>query len=264
MQLGYEARCALPHAFDVILGSQLGVGAYRALVENHLDGVLVSVSGQLNLNYVPFEELVDPETLVTVVRFIQPRLRLPPPGAVPRELPARLSGSITPWHGAFASSVLEPLAKCACPGRAHFAITHRASSRKLGALPCISRPVRKILPAAQTQNRAVRVVQDDRQPDLPGRRRGPHRHPHEHQIRAGRREQRHAHRQRARRVLEDGRPDEHRQHRQQHDRHHQRLGVLQLAARRAHRHVERAVEQDRQEQETAPARRSAPGEMTSA
>jgi 6-phosphofructokinase 1 len=71
LQLGYEARCALPHAFDVILGSQLGVGAYRALVEEHRDGVLVSVSGQLNLSYVPFEELVDPETLVTVVRFIQ-------------------------------------------------------------------------------------------------------------------------------------------------------------------------------------------------
>ena len=29
LQLGYEARCALPHAFDVILGSQLGVGALR-------------------------------------------------------------------------------------------------------------------------------------------------------------------------------------------------------------------------------------------
>ena len=72
LQLGYEARCALPHAFDVMLGSQLGVGAYRALVENGLDGVMVSVSGQLNLNYVPFEKLVDPETLVTVVRYIQP------------------------------------------------------------------------------------------------------------------------------------------------------------------------------------------------
>ena len=71
LQLGYEARCALPHAFDVILGSQLGVGAYRALVENHLDGVLISCSGQLNLNYVPFDTLVDPDTLVTVVRFIQ-------------------------------------------------------------------------------------------------------------------------------------------------------------------------------------------------
>ncbi len=72
LQLGYEARCALPHAFDVILGSQLGVGAYRALVENRADGVLISVSGQLNLNYVPFETLIDPETLITMVRFIQP------------------------------------------------------------------------------------------------------------------------------------------------------------------------------------------------
>ncbi len=71
LQIGYEARCALPHAFDVILGSQLGVGAYRALVENGLDGVLISCSGQLNLHYVPFETLVDPDTLVTVVRFIQ-------------------------------------------------------------------------------------------------------------------------------------------------------------------------------------------------
>jgi 6-phosphofructokinase 1 len=70
LQLGYEARCALPHAFDVMLGSQLGVGAYRALVEEGLDGVMISVTGQLNLNYVRFETLVDPETLVTVVRFI--------------------------------------------------------------------------------------------------------------------------------------------------------------------------------------------------
>jgi ATP-dependent phosphofructokinase / diphosphate-dependent phosphofructokinase len=71
LQLGYEARCALPHAFDVMLGSQLGVGAYRALVEEKLDGCMISVSGQLNLNYIPFESLIDPETLVTVVRFIK-------------------------------------------------------------------------------------------------------------------------------------------------------------------------------------------------
>ena len=44
LQLGYESRCARPHAFDVMLGSQLGVGAYRALVEKRLDGVMVSVS----------------------------------------------------------------------------------------------------------------------------------------------------------------------------------------------------------------------------
>jgi 6-phosphofructokinase 1 len=72
IQLGYESRCARPHAFDVMLGSQLGVGAYRALVERQLDGVMVSVVGQLELNYVSFEQLVDPETLVTVVRYVQP------------------------------------------------------------------------------------------------------------------------------------------------------------------------------------------------
>lgn len=72
LQLGYETRCARPHALDVMLGSQLGVGAYRALVEKGLDGVMVSVLGQLELNYVPFEKLIDPETLVTVVRYVEP------------------------------------------------------------------------------------------------------------------------------------------------------------------------------------------------
>ncbi|HEV7222235.1 MAG TPA: 6-phosphofructokinase [Pirellulales bacterium] len=71
LQLGYEARCSRPLAFDVMLGSQLGVGAFRALVEEKLDGVMVSVHGQLELRYVRFEELVDPSTLVTKVRYIE-------------------------------------------------------------------------------------------------------------------------------------------------------------------------------------------------
>ena len=71
IQLGYESRCARPQAFDVMLGSQLGVGAYRALCEKRLNGAMVSVSGQLDLHYVPFADLIDPETLVTVVRFIE-------------------------------------------------------------------------------------------------------------------------------------------------------------------------------------------------
>ncbi|HEX4130819.1 MAG TPA: 6-phosphofructokinase [Pirellulales bacterium] len=70
LQLGYEARCARPHAFDVMLGSQLGVGAYRALVEKKLNAVMVSITGQLDLRYVPFHELVDQQTLVTVVRYV--------------------------------------------------------------------------------------------------------------------------------------------------------------------------------------------------
>ncbi|MCA9581568.1 MAG: 6-phosphofructokinase [Myxococcales bacterium] len=72
IQVGYESRCAPPHAFDVMLGSQLGIGGFRALVEEGLDGHLVSVSGQLDLHYVPFSELIDPETLRTEVRFIEP------------------------------------------------------------------------------------------------------------------------------------------------------------------------------------------------
>lgn len=71
VQLGYESRCAPPHAFDVMLGSQLGIGAFRALVEEGLDGHMVSVSGQLDLQYVPFAELVNPKTLRTEVRFIE-------------------------------------------------------------------------------------------------------------------------------------------------------------------------------------------------
>jgi ATP-dependent phosphofructokinase / diphosphate-dependent phosphofructokinase len=70
VQLGYESRTAPPHAFDVMLGSQLGIGAYRALVEEGLDGHMVSVSGQLDLLYVPFAELVNQQTLKTEVRFI--------------------------------------------------------------------------------------------------------------------------------------------------------------------------------------------------
>ena len=51
---------------------------------------MVSVSGQLDLNYVPFEKLVDPETLVTVVRYVQPEFRFPPAGAVPGNLRQRV------------------------------------------------------------------------------------------------------------------------------------------------------------------------------
>jgi 6-phosphofructokinase 1 len=71
VQLGYESRCATPHAFDVMLGSQLGIGAYRALVEENLHAHMVSTTGQLDLGYVPFKDLVNPDTLKTEVRFIE-------------------------------------------------------------------------------------------------------------------------------------------------------------------------------------------------
>jgi 6-phosphofructokinase 1 len=54
------------------LASPLGVGAYRALVENDLDGVMVSVTGQVELNYIPFEELVDQQSLKTIACPMSP------------------------------------------------------------------------------------------------------------------------------------------------------------------------------------------------
>jgi 6-phosphofructokinase len=69
-QIGYEARSAEPVAFDVMLGSQLGVGAHRALVKEGRSGVMVSVKDQLEITFVPFEDLIDPVTQKTRVRFI--------------------------------------------------------------------------------------------------------------------------------------------------------------------------------------------------
>ncbi len=70
VQLGYESRSSPPHAFDVMLGSQLGVGSYRALVEEGLDGHMVSCTGQLQLEFVPFSELIDEKTMLAEIRYI--------------------------------------------------------------------------------------------------------------------------------------------------------------------------------------------------
>ena len=70
VQLGYESRCSPPHAFDVLLGCQLGLGAHYALVDKGLDGHMISVAGQLDLRYVPFAEVIDPNTLRAEVRLV--------------------------------------------------------------------------------------------------------------------------------------------------------------------------------------------------
>ncbi|MCS7238340.1 MAG: 6-phosphofructokinase [Thermoguttaceae bacterium] len=72
LQFGYEIRCHPATAYDICLGSQLGVGAYRALVEQGLDGVMVSVTGQLDLVYKPFETLMDMTKLRAKARLLQP------------------------------------------------------------------------------------------------------------------------------------------------------------------------------------------------
>lgn len=107
IQLGYESRCAPPHAFDVMLGSQLGIGAYRALVERGLDGHMVSVVGQLDLTYVPFASLVDAQSLRTQVRFIEPGSDF---HRLARFLETR-TDAIEPWTpGPRKETQLEPLA----------------------------------------------------------------------------------------------------------------------------------------------------------
>ncbi|MDD3587949.1 MAG: 6-phosphofructokinase [Thermoguttaceae bacterium] len=58
LQFGYEVRCNTPTGFDVILGSQIGVGAYRALCEMGLNGVMISVADTMKLAYPTFEELI--------------------------------------------------------------------------------------------------------------------------------------------------------------------------------------------------------------
>lgn len=72
LQFGYEVRCHRPTAFDIILGSQLGVGAYRALVERGMNGIMVSVSGQLGLVFPSFEDLMQKGKLRAKERLIRP------------------------------------------------------------------------------------------------------------------------------------------------------------------------------------------------
>jgi 6-phosphofructokinase len=67
LQFGYECRCHAPTAFDVILGSQIGVGAYRALCEANKNAVMISVTGNLDLVFAPFKDLID----FTILRAYQ-------------------------------------------------------------------------------------------------------------------------------------------------------------------------------------------------
>ena len=70
VQLGYEARCAMPHAFDVVLGCQLGLGAANAVSDTTINGCMVSITGQMQHRLIPFADLVDSDTFKTTTRFI--------------------------------------------------------------------------------------------------------------------------------------------------------------------------------------------------
>ena len=74
----------------MILGSQLGVGAYRALAEEGLDGVMISVGSQLSLRFEPFEKLINMKTLRAYARPIDPKEDF---HQLPRYLEARVEES---------------------------------------------------------------------------------------------------------------------------------------------------------------------------
>jgi len=59
---GYETRQNPPSLYDVLLTSQLGVGAYR-LIEQGRFGQMVTVRDNLEIDGIPFDELIDAETL---------------------------------------------------------------------------------------------------------------------------------------------------------------------------------------------------------
>ncbi len=68
-QIGYETRNALPISFDVVLASMLGFGAFK-LFKNRQFDCMVSVSDNFSIVGVPFEQLIDPETLLTKLRNV--------------------------------------------------------------------------------------------------------------------------------------------------------------------------------------------------
>jgi 6-phosphofructokinase 1 len=68
-QIGYETRNALPISFDVVLASMLGYGACK-LYKNSQFSSMVSVSDNFQIIAVPFQELIDPQTMLTRVRNV--------------------------------------------------------------------------------------------------------------------------------------------------------------------------------------------------
>jgi 6-phosphofructokinase 1 len=60
--VGYETRQLSPSLYDALLTSQLGVGAYQLLANGRF-GEMVTVCDNLEIDGIPFHELIDPATL---------------------------------------------------------------------------------------------------------------------------------------------------------------------------------------------------------
>ncbi len=67
--VGYTTRCVEPSAFDILLGSQLGMGAFKLVRECNF-GSMVSVGDNMELRSVPFDDLIDPVTFRTRLRYV--------------------------------------------------------------------------------------------------------------------------------------------------------------------------------------------------
>jgi 6-phosphofructokinase 1 len=67
--VGYTTRCAEPSSFDILLGSQLGMGAFRFIAHGKF-GQMVSVGDNLEIKAVPFSSLIDPKAFRTKLRYV--------------------------------------------------------------------------------------------------------------------------------------------------------------------------------------------------
>ncbi len=67
--IGYTTRCIDPTAFDVLLASQLGMGAAN-FVKEQTFGYMVSVGEELHISKIAFSELIDKKTMKTRQRYI--------------------------------------------------------------------------------------------------------------------------------------------------------------------------------------------------
>ena len=74
-QIGYETRCVRTSAFDINLGCMLGFGAFQLFKKKQF-GHMVSVEDNFNVKAIPFNELIDPITLMTKLRGVPPEADL--------------------------------------------------------------------------------------------------------------------------------------------------------------------------------------------
>ncbi|MDD3858833.1 MAG: 6-phosphofructokinase [Bacteroidales bacterium] len=70
-QIGYETRCVPTFAFDTTLGCMLGYGAFKLFQENKF-GHMVSVADNFDIKAIPFNKLINPKTLLTKIRTVNP------------------------------------------------------------------------------------------------------------------------------------------------------------------------------------------------